>query len=162
MKPARKILFHRAYQIGIILKGVDGVLEIAAGMALLLTTQPAIQHVIALLTREELVEDPRDLLANYLMRMARHLSIGMQHFASIYLLVHGIVKAGLVICLLRGWHWAYPVALLLLTAFIFYQVYRLTQTPSLPLYFLTALDVVIVVLVWREWRWRPTRSPAES
>lgn len=152
MKLKAKIVFHRAYQAGIILKGLDGVLEVAGGITLFMTTQPAIQRAIAFLTRKELIEDPSDFIASHVVRMAQQMSLGSRHFAGIYLLVHGLIKIGLVAGLWRGLRWSYPVALLLLTALIFYQLYRLSHTLSLPLCFLTVVDCAIVILIWREWR----------
>ncbi|TAN06568.1 MAG: DUF2127 domain-containing protein [Rhodanobacteraceae bacterium] len=151
MKLDAKALYHRAYEVGILLKGLDGVVEIIGGMALFLTTRPEIRRAVALLTRAELAEDPRDFVANLLTHMARNLSVGTRHFAAAYLLAHGLVKVGLVAGLLRGLRRSYPVALLLLAAFIGYQIHRLFLAPSAPLYVLTAVDIAIVLLIWREW-----------
>ena len=145
-------LSHRAFQVGVILKGVDGVLELLGGAALLLTTQATIQRAVSLLTNEELAEDPRDYLANHVVRMAQQLSLSTQHFAAIYLFAHGAIKIALVVGLLRGWRWSYPAALLVLTDFIGYQLYRLAHLPSLGLSVLTALDLAVVILIWHEWR----------
>lgn len=96
-------------------------------------------------------------IAAWLLHAAEHLSSGTQHFASAYLLVHGAIKVGLVAGLLRGWHAAYPLALVLLTAFIGYQCYRLFRFHSPVLGVFTAIDIVIVLLIWHEWRslsWR--------
>ncbi|UJJ52760.1 MULTISPECIES: DUF2127 domain-containing protein [Rhodanobacter] len=145
-------LSHRAFQVGVVLKGVDGVLELLGSAALLLTTQTTIRRAVSLLTNEELAEDPRDYLANHVVHMAQQLSLRTQHFAAIYLFAHGAIKIVLVVGLLRGLRWSYPAALLVLTAFIGYQLYRLAYLPSLGLYVLTALDLAVVLLIWREWR----------
>lgn len=142
---------HRLFQFGILLKGLDGLLELAGGAALLLTTQPAIRQAIAMLTKGELAEDPGDYVANLATRTAQHLSPGTQHFAAAYLFLHGLIKIALVAGLLRGWRGSYPLALLVLTAFIGYQLYRLSNTPSLLLSVLTVIDVAVVILIAREW-----------
>ncbi len=156
VKPSTKSALHLAYLVGIALKGVDGLLEMCGGAILLLTSRPAIIHVIASLTRAELYEDPRDFVATHALHIAENLSPGTQHFASAYLLVHGAIKVGLVAGLLRGWRRAYPCALLLLTAFIGYQGYRLFRYHSLVLAVFTAIDIAIVLLIWREWKHHPT------
>jgi len=152
MKPDWSAIYHRAFDIGILLKGFDGLLELTGGLALLLTSQPAIRGAVAWLTHQELIEDPGDVVANHLVHMARQLSMDTQHFAGIYLLVHGVIKIGLVAALLRGLRWSYPAAVAVLAAFIGYQSYRLMHTPSLSLALLTALDVAVVMLIVREWR----------
>jgi uncharacterized membrane protein len=152
MRPDWSAIYHRAFDIGIILKGFDGLLELIGGIALLLTNQPAIRSVVAWLTHKELIEDPGDVVANFLVHMAQQLSMGTQHFAGVYLLAHGVIKMGLVAGLLRGLRWSYPAAVAFLTIFIGYQCYRLLHTPSISLGLLTVLDVAVVLLIVREWR----------
>lgn len=152
-------LAHRAFRIGILIKGLDGLLELIGSSALLLTSRPAIQHVVALLTRQELIEDPHDFVAQHLLQMTQHLSLGTQNFAGIYLLAHGLVKVAMVVGLLRGVRWAYPAAVVLMTAFIGYQGYRLFHQPSLLLVLLTVIDVTVTGLIVREWRHLPAELP---
>jgi hypothetical protein len=50
-----------------VLKGLDGVLEVAGGILLLLLSPQAIQHLARVLTAHELSEDPHELIARYLL-----------------------------------------------------------------------------------------------
>ena len=154
MKPRWQLLYHRAFDVGIVLKGLDGLFEVVAGGILLLTAQPALLGFAHWLTRQELIEDPGDFLANHLMQLTQKLSIDSWHFAGAYLLGHGVVKLGLVLGLWRGARWAYPAAMAILTAFIAYQCYRWLLHASLFLALLTLLDIVIVLLIGIEWRRR--------
>lgn len=147
-------LAHRAFLAGMVFKGVDGCLELIGALALFVTTRPEIQRVVAWLTREELAEDPNDFFATHAVSMAQHLTAGTQHFAAAYLLVHGAIKLALVAGLLRGLRWMFPVALIVLTAFVGYQLYRLAHVPSWALGLFTLLDVVVIALIGREWRAR--------
>lgn len=150
---------HRAFKVGILIKGLDGLLELVGGSALLLTSRPAIQHVVALLTRQELIEDPHDFVAQHLLQITRHLSLGTQNFAGIYLLAHGLVKVAMVVGLLRGVRWSYPAAVVLMAAFISYQGYRLFHQRSPLLALLTVIDVTVTALIVREWRHLPAELP---
>ncbi|MGN6788606.1 MAG: DUF2127 domain-containing protein [Rhodanobacteraceae bacterium] len=150
----RDRIAHLAFVAGMILKGVDGCLELIGGMALLLTSRAEIRHAVAWLARQELAADPTGFFADRTASMAQHLTAGTQHFATAYLLVHGAIKLVLVAGLLRGIRWVFPTALAILTVFIGYQLYRLTVRPSWLLGTLTLIDVVVVLLVWREWRTR--------
>lgn len=147
-------LAHRAFVIGVFLKGLDGCLELIGAVALVLTTRPEIRHAVAWLTREELAQDPTDFFANHVVSMAQHLTSGTRHFAAAYLLAHGVIKLALVAGLLRELRWVFPVALFILTIFIGYQVYRFTQMPTWSLGLITLIDVVVVALIAREWRMR--------
>ena len=95
------------------------------GIALLVVSPAFVLRTIELLTQDEIAEDPRDLIANYLLDAARHLSLSSQYFAAYYLLSHGVTKAFLVGALLKNKLWAYPLALIVFGAFIAYQLYPL-------------------------------------
>lgn len=152
MKFNTKNWWRHAYRVGIALKGIDGMLEMAGGATLFLVSQPTILRMVAFMTQGELAEDPGDFIANHAVHLARNLSVSTRHFAALYLLVHGAIKVGLVAGLLRGLRGSYPVALLFLTAFIGYQIDRLVHVPSLALMALTIIDVAIVILIAREWQ----------
>ena len=114
---------HLAYRFGVYFKGLDGLLEIGGGVALLCVPNPSLRRLVGLVTQEELVEDPDDFIATHLVTVAQHFSIHTQHFAGIYLLGHGLIKVCLVVGLLRKVTWSYPTALITLMLFIAYQVY---------------------------------------
>jgi uncharacterized membrane protein len=89
--------------------------------------------VIALLTQDELREDPRDLIANYLLAAAQRLSLASEHFAALYLLSHGVIKILLVVGLLSRKLWVDPIAVVVFAAFIVYQLYRYSFTHAIGL-----------------------------
>ena len=142
----------RIFEIGIILKGLDGILETIGGLLLLAVTPATINTVVSRLTQHELSEDANDFIANHLLRYAHGLTGSAVTFAALYLLVHGIVKIVLVAALLRNQIWAYPWMIAFLLIFIFYQLYRLVLSLSIGLSALTIFDAAIVWLTWREWR----------
>lgn len=152
-------LVHRAFLAGMVFKGADGCMELIGAVAILATTRPEIRHMVAWLTHEELAEDPNDFFATHAVNMAQHLTAGTQYFAAAYLLVHGVIKLALVTGLLRGLRRVFPLALIILTAFIGYQLYRLARIPSWSLGLFTLFDVVVVALIAREWRARKTPGP---
>jgi uncharacterized membrane protein len=153
----------RAFQIGIIAKGLNGLAELVGGLLLLFVGPGGIHHLVAALTQGELSEDPNDVIARYLLHTADGLTGSAVLFGAVYLLLHGAVKVGLVIALLLNKLWAYPCTITVLLIFIGYQLYRVVLQPSLGLVALTGFDAVIVVLTWREYRRQrgsPERPPA--
>ncbi|MBI1729326.1 DUF2127 domain-containing protein [Candidatus Acetothermia bacterium] len=151
--PARaKTVLHRAFEIGILLKGFDGVLEILGGLMLLYLNPARMDALIRRLTQHELSEDPNDIFANFLLSLAQHFSVSGQIFGSIYLLIHGAVKVGIIVALWQRVWWAYPVAILVFVVFGGYQMYQSVYHPSLFLIFLTLLDIAVIYLTWWEWR----------
>lgn len=50
--------------------------------------------------------------------------------------------------------WSYPASIWVLGAFVVYQCYRYSQAHSIWLVLLTVLDIVVILLLWREYRLR--------
>ena len=63
----------KTFKIGLVLKGLDGILEVIGGILLLFLTPAAIQHLVRVLTAHELSEDPHDMIARYLLHTTAHL-----------------------------------------------------------------------------------------
>ena len=142
---------HVAFEIGVILKGLNGLLELISGILLLVFPPSAIQRFVVGLTHNELSRDPNDFIATHLRAAAEHLSVGGQQFAAIYLLSHGVIKAVLVYALLKDKLWAFPWAIGVFAAFGVYQMYRYFIQPSGWLIALTVLDVIVIALTLAEW-----------
>ena len=144
-------LLDRAFAVGIILKGLDGVLEVVGGVLLLVVSPTTISNLSRALTQHELSEDPHDFLATHLLHAAGTLTGSSLEFGAAYLLLHGLVKVVLVAALLRDKIWAYPWMIAFLIVFIAYQIYRLTFSFSMGLLGLTVFDSVVVWLTYREY-----------
>jgi len=164
--PARPLspALDTTFKIGLVLKGLDGILEVIGGIVLLFLSPQAIQHIARTLTAHELSQDSHDLIARYLLHTTAHLTTSTTLFGAIYLLSHGAAKIVLVVLVLREKLWAYPWLIVLLLAFIAYQLYRLIAVHfSVGLTALTIFDAVLVWLTWREYQAkRATRGPAAT
>jgi uncharacterized membrane protein len=161
-KPLSRAL-DTTFKVGLVLKGLDGILEVAGGILLLFLSPQAIQHLVRALTAHELSEDPHDLIARYLLHTTAHLSHGTTLFGAIYLLSHGIAKIVLVALVLKDKLWAYPWLIGLLLAFIAYQLYRITAVHfSIGLTLLTVFDAFLVWLTWREYRSKRAQQQARA
>lgn len=143
----------RLFRIAVLLKGLDGGFQLVAGIALLFIPAKAITDLVQLIATRDLVGNPAERLA------ATHLQTAVQDlvgggtrtFVIIYLLVHAVIKLGLVIALLRKVTPAYPIAAVALAVFVVFEVLRAIQTHSVALPIFAALDVLIIVLVVREY-----------
>ena len=143
---------HLLFDISVIAKAVNGVLEIVGGVMLLFVNPEQINSMVRTLTQNELSEDPHDFVAGLLLQSMQHLSSGTKSFAALYLLWHGVVKVGLVIALLRKLRWAYPTAIVAFGMFLAYQMYRYSYTRSTWLLALSVIDLVVIVLTWLEYK----------
>ena len=131
---------------------MNGVLELIGAVFLFFSTPQSLSKLAAALLTNELLEDPKDLVANAVLHAVHGLSANTQLLASAYLLIHGIVKVGLVIALWKRKLWAFPLAGVVLVLFTAYQVYLFSHSRSPFQLFLTAVDVLILLLLWSEYR----------
>ena len=161
MNEIREKLLKRTFDVLVIVKGIDGVLEFFAGMAVLFVSTGYVSSLADILTRRELTEDPKDLIANGIANFAHSLSANAKLFIALYLFLHGAVKLILVVNLLRNRRWAYPATMAFLGLFLAYQIYRLTYGFSVLFLVLSVFDAVLLVLTWHEYRYfRTRRRPA--
>lgn len=149
---------HLAFEIGIILKGLHAFIEVVSGIALFFVSQQLISQVVSFITQSELSEDPQDFVAHFLFQSAQYLTLDTQNFAAFYLLSHGILKGFLVVNLLKERLWAFPLSIAVFSLFIVYQLFRYSFTHSIWLLLLTALDIVVIWLTWREYQYRKLSS----
>lgn len=150
--PTRAHLLDLAFLLGVLAKGIDGLIELVAGAILLWVSPGQLATAAQRVTAHELREDPHDLIANLLVHGVAHLDSRTTAFIAAYLLVHGVVKLGIVAALMLGSLRVYPWAIAALAGFLLFQVYELFVLPGVGLALLTVLDALIVWLTWREWR----------
>lgn len=149
-----------AYQIGIWLKGIDGLVELIAGLLLWLAPSVLRGALAPLIATDADDRAVRLLVADWAGRLDTGIAAGPSHVVIIFLLTHGIIKIVLAYCLIRGFHWVYPYAIAILGLFTLYQLYAVIRTPSVGGIVFLAIDVAIVWLIWRESRLK--RSTAEE
>ena len=142
---------HWAFEASLLLKGLFAAAETLSGLALLGMPGSAVLHLAQWLTRRELSEAPKDAIANALLHAARHFSIETQSFYGFYFASHGALKLLVVILLMRGVLWAYPGAVVLLSAFVTYQLYLWSLHHGMAMLLLSALDGVVIALTVHEW-----------
>ena len=105
---------ERLFRIAMAVKGIDGLLELIGGITLLLVSQAEVQKVITAVVARDLLGPPDGSLARHFVAGTAEFASGNRTFAVLYLLLHGVLKIGLVVALLRHWLPAYPVAIVVL------------------------------------------------
>lgn len=145
-------LIDKIFEWGILIKSLFGFLEVLSGTALAISGRKSLKNLIIALTRGEIAEDPKDLIANFLIRTSQNLSLNSHIFIVAYLIFHGLVDIFLAIALLKNKLWAYPWAVTGFSLFIIYQIYRYCHTHSLILLFITIFDILIVLVILLEYK----------
>ena len=149
----REQRLHRFFEITLLLKALFAVGEIVAALGIYIAPLDTISDFVGAITQAELAKHPHDIVAAHLAEWAQNLSVGTQHFVALYLLSHGAVKLWVIIGLMRERLWYYPVALVLFTLFVVYQIHRYTLTHSVSLILITIIDLVVIWLTWHEYRY---------
>lgn len=125
--------WHQLFEAGIALKALNSVWQTFLGTFLLVHTHKPMRAV----------EFANNHLENF--------SDGTRIFAGVYLLFHGLLNMFLVYNLYKNRLWAYPFAIIVVSFFALYQVYRFTYTYSVALLLLTLFDIIFIVLTWHEY-----------
>jgi uncharacterized membrane protein len=157
----RTTIIHNTFVVGVVLKGINGLAELAGAAILMFTSPAAVRSLIRTLTFHELSEDPHDVIANFLLHSVSSFSENARLFGVLYLAIHGAVKLFLVVTLLRRKYWAYPAAIIVFGAFIVYQMYQYTISHAIAMVILSAIDAAVIVFTLLEYRTiRQVRPPA--
>ena len=152
MKSRYTSFLHNSFEVGIAMKGFDGLLEFFGGVIILLMKPSAMNNFVRKACELLLTRAPHSRVAIHVFNASQNLTDSTARFAAIYLLAHGLVKAVLVVCLWLNKLWAYPLTIAVFSAFAVYQVFRFTHTHSWTLIVLTVFDVLIILLTWNEYR----------
>lgn len=126
--------------------------ESLGGLGLLITPNARVAYWVDWMTRNEIAHDPHDKVAEWVQHGHTPFPIETQHFYAAYLCFHGAIKLAMVFGLARKIRWAYPAAMMILAGFVVYQVNHFLHGHSPVLLALSALDTLMIVLVWREYQ----------
>lgn len=143
---------RRLFRASLWLKGAHSMIEVAGGLLLYILPREAITRFVRRLTWAELLEDPRDLVANTLRQAAQGIGADAQAFAAWYLFSHGAIKLVLVAAILIDRRWAYPLFIAAMGGFIAYQFHLMVLQRSVPLVAITVLDIIVLALAVHEYR----------
>jgi len=142
---------QRLYKTGILLKGVNGGLELIGGILLAVIPHSGFTKAILFLTQHDVGTGSKDWAFRELSDALSRLS-GESGFAIFYLLSHGVLKLSLAIALLRELRWAYPTALVAFGTLAGYEVYRFIAHPGVMMAVIIAIDLGVIALIWSHWR----------
>ena len=142
----------RLFAVSVAIKGLDGLLELIGGLALLVITPEQVERIASVFARGVLGSALPDTVATWASAGAERLTTSGLAFGAAYLLAHGLVKVVLVLALLRNKLWAYPWMIAVLLGFVAFQSYEFAISPSYGLAVLTVFDLAVIALTWREYR----------
>ncbi len=147
------------FDVAVVLKALNGALEIIAGYFLIF--KPGwLGPAAATWSATLLIHHPTAPFAEAIFRWGEGLTSDTEHFASTYLVAHGAAKVFVTWGLLKEKLWAFPVGLVLFGLLLLFQLHRFNHTHSMTLAVLIILDMGVCYLIWREWGFR--REPSRA
>lgn len=126
-----------------------GGLRIVIGYKLFsLVGMPAVEVYQRILSSE--LAETHDVIFQMIGRMLAHHGFSITYFLAAYFLFWGVVDVLLSISMLRHYLWAFPTSMLVIGAFVVYEIFRFTHTHSPILFSFILIDLFIVYLIFHE------------
>jgi len=147
-----KINLDKLFGFALLMKGLNAILEIISSILLIIIKPEQIVKTISFFTSQEIVEDPKDFAANFLIKAFHNYSITSNTFWILYLLSHGVIKIILVIFLSKRKYKIYPVAIGVFVLFLLYEVYKLLIDGTFSIILLIIIDIITIYLTILEYK----------
>ena len=150
MKDGRSSFAHILFLAAIAIKGIDGLIETVLGILIAVVGPDRLFFFIAQFTTPELEFNP----SNHIARAIQNGAAGLARtagFAVFYLLMHGIVKMGIAVNLLRDKRWIFAPACVILAGFVAYLGYHAAAHLSWWSLSFALFDLFTLALVINEW-----------
>ena len=150
MKNGKSSWAHILFLITIAIKGIDGLVETVLGVLIAVAGPDRLFFFIAQFTTPDLEFNP----SNHIARAIQNGAAGLARtagFAVFYLLMHGIVKVGIAVNLLRDRRWIFAPASVILAGFVAYLGYHAAMHRSLWSLSFALFDLFTLALVINEW-----------
>ena len=141
---------HRVFLWGLILKGIKAGFELVIGALLLLIPFDTLHSWAATAVGWVVGVLPAGWTGRVTDSLA-HLHQGTLAFVAWYFLSHGILKAVVIGCLLRGKRWAYPLGIVVFVGFGVYQTWEIFHGGGAFYWVLNVLDAALIGLTALEW-----------
>jgi uncharacterized membrane protein len=142
---------HRLFLASILAKASLGALQLATAAAIFFGITARLPSLAQRLVSAELAEDPNDFLAARIMSLAGVIPKSDLTFYTYYFSAHGALHVVVVTALLSGARWAYPTTILVLAAFVVYQIFEWMAVGGAMLLLLSAIDIAVIYLTLLEW-----------
>ena len=148
-----KSFVHRAFWVSLVIKGIDGALQLAGGIIVLFIEPGTLGKTYRYWSRYLFTSKHRgNPEAAFIRDAATSFHMSIELLVAIYLLVHGIIKVLLVYGLLKERLWVFPAAFVGFGFFLTLEIYRINAHFYWGIMILMCLDVFVISMVWLEYK----------
>lgn len=143
---------HGSYLFGITMQALIGGAQLLAAIVLQIALLTGEMTELARWTSSVLATQTPDPMAARLLKSVHDFSVHPHTFWSVYLFGHGLLNLSVAVALFTRKDWAHPVSIVVLAAFIVYQMSDFFLTGAPVLIVLSVFDLIVILLVNNEWR----------
>jgi uncharacterized membrane protein len=151
-EPPIEMLEDEFFRLGMWWRILYGILRLIFGISLLFFIDTPVVEILDKIMAHELTQDPNDVLLNAVRSFFSLHGYVITYFLAGYFIFWGLTDVVLSINILRNKLWAFPVTIVLIIGFVFYEIFRFTHTHSLVLLVVMFFDVFVAWLVWRHYK----------
>ncbi len=144
--------FQTIFKLGMWWRFIYGIFKFCLGIFLFYFIHHSFSDVFTRFFISELSEDPNDAFIYLVKLFLDGHDFLISYFISFYFVFWGALDAFLSYNILRFRIWAYPVSLILISGFTFYEIFRFFYTKSLILFFVILFDLFIFWVINKEYR----------
>lgn len=152
LKTEKGKLLHDFFEIGMIIKLIEGILQFLAGILVLVFKSDFVISLVQIIFKHEILEDSGDFLANMFINLSQSLSISSIFFLGFYLILNGLVKLVLFFGLWYEKICFYILAEFILFLFVVFQIIKFFSSNHLAFLLLALLDIGFIFLINIEYR----------
>lgn len=147
----RNGIFQTLFTLSIILKGIDGVVELVGGLVFVILKKQHILDIIFGFLNYDLFKIPNETILEWVTYVSNELTTSVKILISMILICNGVIKIVLSINLLLKNLVAFPISIAFLIILLIYQIIQTFYTPSLFLNLFNVFDFIVILLIWREY-----------
>jgi len=145
---------HRLFVVSLLAKAALGLIQIATAVTIFAGMIDRLPALAQWLFKAELAENPTDFVATRIIAIVGVMPTTDLTFYTTYFLAHGVLHIAIVFALLFGAAWAHRTAIIVLWAFVIYQMLEWATVGGTALLLLSAIDLAVIYITVREQRSR--------
>jgi uncharacterized membrane protein len=139
------------FNISIVLKGVDGLIELIGGVLFAILEKEVILKLIIDFLSYDLFKIPNKTVLELATTVSHDLDTSIRNFIIAVLIGNGFIKIAFAIGLLLRKMFIFPISIIFLIGLLIYQIIQTFYTPSLYLIFFNLFDFAVIVVIWLQY-----------
>jgi len=151
MKFMKQRIYQVFFNLSMIVKGIDGVIELAGGLAFIFLNRENILNLLSHIYDYNMLDISNHTFLSLATAVSKAFETNVKNFIIVILVCNGFVKIGMSISLFMRYLKVFPVALVFLSVLFVYQIVQLFYTPSLFLILFNVFDALVILVIWAEY-----------